>query len=92
MRLVVPASKINVGWLIRRTEPNFDLVECFDPVANTCPIAPTCGLKGALHRAEQAFLNVLNEYSLEQFLKGRSELVSLLDDPLRQRAEVDDEP
>ncbi len=46
MRLAKRPSEINVGWLIRRTEPHFDLVECFDPEANSCPIAPTCGLKG----------------------------------------------
>ena len=53
MRLARRPSEINVGWLIRRTEPHFNLVECFDPEANTCPIAPACGLKGALHRARK---------------------------------------
>jgi Rrf2 family transcriptional regulator, nitric oxide-sensitive transcriptional repressor len=90
MRLAKRPSEINVGWLIRRTEPHFDLVECFDPEANSCPIAPTCGLKGALHRAQQAFLGVLNEYSLDQFLKRRSDLVSLLEGSLQRRAEADD--
>ena len=52
MRLAKRPSEINVGWLIRRTEPHFDLVECFDPEANTCPIAPACGLKGALTAPE----------------------------------------
>ena len=46
MRLAMRPSEINVGWLIRRTEPHFNLVECFDPETNTCPIAPACGLKG----------------------------------------------
>ena len=46
MRLARRPSEINVGWLIRRTEPHFNLVECFDPETNTCPIAPACGLKG----------------------------------------------
>lgn len=46
MRLAMPPSAINVGWLVRRTEPHFNLVECFDPATNTCPIAPACGLKG----------------------------------------------
>ena len=78
MRLAMRPSEINVGWLIRRTEPHFDLVECFDPATNTCPIAPACGLKGALHRAQQAFLGVLDEYSLDQFLTRRADLVSLL--------------
>ena len=78
MRLAMRPEEINVGWLVRRTEPHFNLVECFDPRANTCPIAPACGLKGLLHRAGQAFLSVLDESSLEQLLTQRSELVELL--------------
>lgn len=78
MRLKMRPSDINVGWLIRSTEPHLNLVECFDAASNTCPIAPACGLKGALARAQRAFLNVLNEYTLDQFLTQRSELVALL--------------
>ena len=89
MRLSMRPSDINVGWLVRRTEPHFDLVECFDPGTNTCPIAPACGLKGALRHAQQAFLGVLDEYNLEQFLTRRSEIASLLDRSLRLRPEAD---
>jgi Rrf2 family transcriptional regulator, nitric oxide-sensitive transcriptional repressor len=78
MKLALPPSEINVGWLIRRTEPHLNLVECFDPAINTCPIAPACGLKGALHRAQQAFLAVLDEYTLDRFLARREDLVTLL--------------
>ena len=31
MGLAMRPSEVNIGWLIRRTEPHFDLVECFDP-------------------------------------------------------------
>jgi len=90
MRLAMRPSEINVGWLIRRTEPHLNLVECFDPEKNTCPIAPACGLKGALRRAQQAFLGVLDACSLDQLLTRRSELVTLLDDSLRLRNGADD--
>jgi Rrf2 family nitric oxide-sensitive transcriptional repressor len=83
MRLAMPTADINVGWLIRRTEPHFDLVECFEPATNTCPIAPACGLKAMLQRAQQAFLGVLDTYSLEQILTRRGELVTLLENSLR---------
>jgi Rrf2 family nitric oxide-sensitive transcriptional repressor len=75
MRLAMRPSEINVGWLIRQTEPHLNLVECFDPATNTCPIAPACGLKGALHRAQSAFLDVLDGYTLDKFLTRRTELV-----------------
>lgn len=74
MRLAKPASEINVGWLVRRTEPHFHLVECFDEATNTCPISPACGLKGALSRAQNAFLAVLDEYTLDQFQARRESL------------------
>jgi Rrf2 family nitric oxide-sensitive transcriptional repressor len=90
MRLAMRPSEINVGWLIRRTEPHLNLVECFDPATNTCPIAPACGLKGALQRAQQAFLKVLDEYTLDDFQSRQRELVRLLDDSLCRSAGTDD--
>jgi Rrf2 family nitric oxide-sensitive transcriptional repressor len=85
MRLAMRPSEINLGWLIRQTEPHLNLVECFDPATNTCPIAPACGLKGALHRAQQSFLSVLDEYTLDDFQTQRRELVRLLDHSLHGR-------
>jgi Rrf2 family transcriptional regulator, nitric oxide-sensitive transcriptional repressor len=82
MGLAMRPSEINVGWLIRQAEPHFNLVECFDPETNTCPIATACGLKGALYRAQRAFLSVLDEYSLDQLLTRRSDLTTLLGDSL----------
>jgi Rrf2 family transcriptional regulator, nitric oxide-sensitive transcriptional repressor len=90
MRLAMHPADINVGWLIRGTEPHLNLVECFDAAANTCPIAPACGLKGALVRAQHAFLAVLDGYTLDQLLTRRSDLVLLLEGPPRRRAEVED--
>ncbi len=89
MRLAVRPAEINVGWLVRRTEPHFNLVECFDPATNTCPIAPACGLKGALFRAQQAFLKTLDEYNLDDLVSRRSDLVHLLGESLRRSARFD---
>jgi Rrf2 family nitric oxide-sensitive transcriptional repressor len=90
MRLAMRPEEVNVGWLIRRTEPHFDLVECFEPGTNTCPIAPACGLKGALHLAQQAFLTVLDGYTLDRFLTRRDDLVVLLEGALRRGAGTGD--
>jgi Rrf2 family nitric oxide-sensitive transcriptional repressor len=89
MHLAMRPSEINVGWLIRRTEPHLNLVECFDAATNTCPIAPACGLKGALQRAQKAFLTVLDEYTLDDFQSRQRELVRLLDDSLSRSAGTD---
>lgn len=77
LRLGKPPEELNVGWLVRQTEPHFDLVECFDPETNTCPIAPACGLKGALFQAQRAFLAALDGYTLADFLPRRQQLLAL---------------
>lgn len=86
MRLTMAPAAINIGWLVRQTEPHFELVECFDPETNTCPIAPACGLKGLLQHAQQAFLSVLDQATLEQLLTRRSDLITLLGDSRRGEA------
>jgi Rrf2 family nitric oxide-sensitive transcriptional repressor len=62
---------INVGQVLRVAEPDYCLVECFDREKNTCPIAAACGLKGMLHEAREAFLGVLDKYTLADVV-GRS--------------------
>jgi Rrf2 family transcriptional regulator, nitric oxide-sensitive transcriptional repressor len=86
LRLAKPPDEINLGWLVRQTEPHFHIAECFEPATNTCPIAPARGLKGALHLAREAFLGILDEYGLDQFLTRRSDLITLLDGTPSRRA------
>ncbi len=71
LRLARPANEINVGALVRDTEPDFDLVECFDMETNTCAIAPVCDLKRVLNEAQTQFLGVLDGYTLEDLLANR---------------------
>lgn len=78
MALARPASQINIGAVVRQTEPGFTLVECFDMKTNTCPIAPVCALKGALQEAQAAFLRVLDSYTLADVLGNRADLAILL--------------
>lgn len=58
-----------MGSVLRAAEPDFHLVECFDRERNACPIAPACGLKGVLDEAREAFLAVLDRYTLADLLK-----------------------
>lgn len=71
IRLAREPREINVGAVARAAEPDFHIVECFDPEANTCPIAPVCGLKSPLHEASRAFLAVLDKYSLDDLVGTR---------------------
>jgi Rrf2 family nitric oxide-sensitive transcriptional repressor len=77
-RLNRAPGEINVGALVRRTEPTWDVVECFNGDTNTCPIAPACGLKGALKRAQRAFLAVLDDCTLADLLPRAGEVRQLL--------------
>jgi Rrf2 family transcriptional regulator, nitric oxide-sensitive transcriptional repressor len=72
-----PAA-INLGEVIRATEDNLDLVECFDPGSSECPIAPACVLAPALDRALEAFFGVLSAYTLADIAAPRRELITLL--------------
>lgn len=63
------ASEISLGEVFRVAEPDFHLVECFNRDKNTCPIAPACGLKGVLYEAREAFLAVLDKYTVADLVK-----------------------
>lgn len=69
---------INIGDVVRHTEMNFNVVECFDRENNQCPITPACLLKGALHDALAAFMNVLDGYTLADVLVNERQLAVLL--------------
>ena len=60
MRLMVSASSIHIGAVVRATETDFNLVECFDPASNQCRLSSHCRLKGVLGQAMQAYLAVLD--------------------------------
>lgn len=77
--LAVPVETINIGTLVRQTE-NLRLLECFGP-DSTCPIDPVCGLKHVLGVAQQAFLAVLDGYTLDRLISNRAELSALLGHP-----------
>lgn len=74
LRLAKAAAQINLGAVVRATEDSFALVECFDRERNSCVVAPACGLRGPIEKALQAFLGVLDRYSLADLIKNPSSL------------------
>ena len=64
MRLMKPAHEINVGAVVRSTETDFHLVECFAPRTNQCCLGSHCRLHGVLAQAMRAFLAVLDGVTL----------------------------
>ena len=71
---------ITVGEVVRGFEDHRSLVECLaEPGGRRCRIAPACGLAGAVVDATNAFLAVLDGYTLSDITERRSALVALLD-------------
>src|SRR5262249_13450827 len=58
LTLARPADEIGLGDVVRATEPDFALVECFS-TGNQCVITQCCRLPGVLNEALKAFLAVL---------------------------------
>jgi Rrf2 family nitric oxide-sensitive transcriptional repressor len=86
LRLAVDPARLRIGEVVRRAEPSLALVECFDEATNTCPIAAGCTLKGALEEAQQAFLAVLDRYTLADCVQRPQALVALLGRTAARRA------
>ena len=71
-------EKINIGAVVRHTEPNFDLVECFNAEENTCPIGGVCTLKKVLTKASRQFMKELDQYTLADLVPNRKKLLVAL--------------
>lgn len=71
---------IRLGSIVRLTESETPLVECFAASSNRCRLTPSCRLKGALGEALNAFYTSLDRRTLADLIENRSELVSLLEE------------
>lgn len=118
IRLAMAAKDINLGQVLRHTEPDFAIVPCFeskflegnssDVVGKNenssvdsndnqklltenirvdlidsspktmCTISPSCQLKGVLYEATQAFIEVMDNYTLADITLNNKELQKLL--------------
>ena len=80
LRFNRPPSEINIGELVRAMESDFAIAECFGQ-NNQCVLTPACSLRTVLGEALEAFLAVLDGYTLEDILPGRRRkaLVKILD-------------
>jgi len=72
LKLARDPAQIRLGEIVRATEPDLLLLECFDLATNTCPIAEHCALKGALARALGAFLRELDAITLADLISAHA--------------------
>ncbi len=78
LELARPAAEINIGDVVRHTEKTLAVVNCHEP---PCPIRPACDLRGVLFEARDAFLAVLDRYTLRDLTdqQPRTSLRALLE-------------
>lgn len=77
VRLARPQAEVRIGEVVRRTE-EFVLVECFDMATNTCPLVPACVLQHKIGEALDAYLAVLDRYTLADVTGDRTALRAIL--------------
>ncbi|HLZ64675.1 MAG TPA: Rrf2 family transcriptional regulator [Aliidongia sp.] len=78
MRLKRSPEAIRIGDVVRSIEEDLAVIGCLGE-EHFCRIQPRCVLRGALRDATQAFLAVLDNYTLADLLGPRTALASLLD-------------
>ncbi|WP_028766641.1 Rrf2 family transcriptional regulator [Shewanella fidelis] len=76
-KLAKSASEINIGQVVRSLENSLAPIDCTKPY---CLFTPACKLKGVLGEAVNAYLAVLDGYTLEMIVANKPELKALLPD------------
>lgn len=78
IELAKDPGDITIGEIVRKTEPNFNIVECFHPETNHCAVTGVCRLKIILSNALDAFLSVLDQYTLQDMVANPDSVLSIL--------------
>lgn len=75
LKLARQAKEILVGEVVRSTEPDFDLLECFNPETDKCVITRSCSLKSVIYKAQTDFLDSLDKYTLADIAKASKKAI-----------------
>jgi len=79
LRLAREPAQINLGQVIRETEPS-NLLECMS-TPDCCRIQTVCKLVNVLLEAQDALYGILNRYTLADLLHHEELLVSIIHSP-----------
>ncbi|WP_455466650.1 iron-responsive transcriptional regulator RirA [Bartonella sp. B39] len=80
VKLAKPAAEISVADVVKVTEDNFYMAECFNTAESNCPLIDFCGLNAALQKALNAFFDVLSVISLADLQQQTSQKQLKIDD------------
>lgn len=87
VRLARGPAEIRVGDVVRGLEPSLAPVVCLNPASSErCVLAPACGLVSPLQQATDAFLAVLDGFTLADCTRRSDALRALLTPRGRARA------
>lgn len=78
IRLARGVGEISIGEVVRKLESQTALVECLSATGGNCRLSPSCGLTGALAKAQDAFFAVLDDITLSDLTAGNSQMRALL--------------
>ena len=78
VRLKLDPGRIRIGEVVRKSESDSVLVECFSSAESNCRIENACKLRAAFYKAQQAFYAVLDTYTLADILTNQSSLQRML--------------
>lgn len=82
-RLARAPEDIVVGDVVRITEGPLDVVECFNPKTNTCPLIGICKLSKAMMKATAAFMSVLDDLTIADIASNKNELLNRIEVSLK---------
>lgn len=80
LTLALPADQIRLGDVVRKTEDDLGLVECFR-AGNTCRLTPSCALAPVLSRAMDSFLSELDKQTVADLVVHPKTIERLLKAP-----------
>lgn len=69
---------LNIGEVVRSTEDNFHMAECFDRGNNRCVLTPVCSLRFVLNDDLKAYLEVLDNYTLKDIIPSDDVLSNVI--------------
>ncbi len=75
LMLGMAPEKITIADVVRHTEKNMALVECF-ATGSTCTVDPDCVIKHILYRAQDNFMDVLSIFTLADILDRQNLLAA----------------
>ncbi|OGA98491.1 MAG: Rrf2 family transcriptional regulator [Burkholderiales bacterium RIFCSPHIGHO2_12_FULL_69_20] len=85
LRLLKDPASIRIGDVVRASETDFRLVECFDPQTSRCTLTPSCRLRGVFDAALRAYFEELDGVTLADIVQTSSVPGSVRAVSLRRR-------